>query len=176
MTPRFTPIRSRPIVTDPSERRRGRQTVARQFIKRYGAPYGLALHSAYPMTNERKLYVMSIPTLPGINARTVTAPRLTTRVLCAGDESGTSVIFIHGNLTSATFWEETMLAMPAGYHSIAHDQRGFGEADPAAAVDGSRGLADMSDDVIALLDTAGHRESACRRPFHGRWRIVESAR
>ena len=98
---------------------------------------------------------MSIPTLPGISARTVTSSRLTTRVLCSGDESGTPVIFVHGNLTSATFWEETMLAMPAGYHSIALDQRGFGESDPAAAVDGKRGLADMSDDVIALMDTLG---------------------
>ncbi len=95
---------------------------------------------------------MSIPTLPGINATTVTSSRLTTRVLSAGDESGAPVIFVHGNLTSATFWEETMLAMPAGYHCIALDQRGFGESDPAAAIDGSRGLADMSDDVIALMD------------------------
>ena len=98
---------------------------------------------------------MSIATLPGINARTVTSARLTTRVLSAGDENGTPVIFVHGNLTSATFWEETMLALPAGYRAIALDQRGFGESDPAAAVDGSRGLADMSDDVIALMDTLG---------------------
>ncbi len=98
---------------------------------------------------------MSIATLPGINASTVLSARLSTRVLSAGAESGTPVIFIHGNLTSATFWEETMLAMPAGYRCIALDQRGFGEADPAAAVDGSRGLADMSDDVIALMDTLG---------------------
>ena len=98
---------------------------------------------------------MSIPTLPGISARTVTSSRLTTRVLFSGDESGAPVIFIHGNLTSATFWEETMVAMPADYHCIALDQRGFGESDPAAAVDGGRGLADMSDDVIALMDTLG---------------------
>ena len=94
-----------------------------------------------------------IPTLPGISAKAISTERLTTRVLFAGDPDGTSVLFIHGNLTSATFWEETMLAMPAGYNCIALDQRGFGESDPAAAVDGSRGLADMSDDVLALLDT-----------------------
>ena len=98
---------------------------------------------------------MTIPTLPGINARTVSSARLTTRVLCSGDEKGAPVIFVHGNLTSATFWEETMLAMPDGYHCIALDQRGFGESDPDAAVDGSRGLADMSDDVLALMDTLG---------------------
>ena len=96
-----------------------------------------------------------IPTLPGITAETISSARLTTRVLFAGDADGAPVIFVHGNLTSATFWEETMLAMPAGYRCIALDQRGFGEADPDAAVDGSRGLTDMSDDVLALMDTLG---------------------
>ena len=95
---------------------------------------------------------MSIPTLPGITATTIGSARITTRVLSAGDESGTPVIFVHGNLTSATFWEETMLAMPSGYRCIALDQRGFGEADAAAFIDGARGLADMSDDVLALMD------------------------
>ena len=98
---------------------------------------------------------MTIPTLAGINARTISTARITTRVLFAGDESGTPVIFLHGNLTSATFWEGTMLAMPAGYRSTALDQRGFGDADPDAVIDGSRGLADMSEDVVALMDTLG---------------------
>ena len=95
---------------------------------------------------------MSIPTLPGINAATVESARLSTRVLSSGDESGAPVVFVHGNLTSATFWEETMLAMPAGYRCIALDQRGFGDADPAAVVDGARGLADHADDALALMD------------------------
>ena len=98
---------------------------------------------------------MTIPTLAGINARTISTARITTRVLFAGDESGTPVIFLHGNLTSATFWEETMLAMPTAYRSTALDQRGFGDADPDAVIDGSRGLADMSEDVVALMDTLG---------------------
>ena len=97
----------------------------------------------------------SIPTLSGISARSIASARLRTRVLFAGDEDGAPVIFVHGNLTSATFWEETMLAMPDGYRCIALDQRGFGEADPEAVVDGSRGLADMSDDVLALMDSLG---------------------
>ena len=85
--------------------------------------------------------LLSVPTLPGITARTIASVRLTTRVLFSGDEAGAPVVFVHGNLTSATFWEETMLAMPAGYRCIAHDQRGFGAADADAAVDGARGLA-----------------------------------
>ena len=82
--------------------------------------------------------------------------------------SGMLVIFAHGNLTSATFWEETMLAMPAGYHCIALDQRGFGESDPDVAIDGARGLADMSDDVVALMDTLGIEKAHASRSFHGR--------
>ena len=97
----------------------------------------------------------TIPTLPGVSAKTIKSARLSTRVLFAGDEGGAPVIFAHGNLTSATFWEETMLAMPAGYRCIAPDQRGFGESDPAAVVDGSRGLSDMSDDALALMDALG---------------------
>ena len=98
---------------------------------------------------------MPIPTLPGINAEAIASARITTRVLSSGDAGGIPVLFIHGNLTSATFWEETMLDMPAHYRCIAHDQRGFGDSDPAAAVDGARGLADHADDALALLDALG---------------------
>ncbi len=98
---------------------------------------------------------MPIPTLPGITAETITSSRLTTRVLFSGDAAGLAVIFVHGNLTSATFWEESMLAMPSRYRCIALDQRGFGDSDPSAVVDGARGLADMSDDVLALMDALG---------------------
>ena len=96
---------------------------------------------------------MSIPILTGIRAGTISSDRITTRVLFAGDENATPVIFVHGNLTSATFWEQAMLDLPDGYYGIALDQRGFGDADPSKHIDGGRGLADMSDDVIALIDT-----------------------
>lgn len=98
---------------------------------------------------------MTIPTLPGITAETVTTPRLTTRVLFSGEESGIPVLFLHGNASSSTFWEETMLALPAGYRGIAPDQRGYGDADRNARIDATRGLADFSDDIASLLDTLG---------------------
>ena len=98
---------------------------------------------------------MYIPTLAGITARTIETARLRTRALFAGPEDGAPMIFLHGNLTSATFWEETMLALPPGYRSIAPDQRGFGEADPAAVIDGRRGLGDLADDAVALMDALG---------------------
>jgi pimeloyl-ACP methyl ester carboxylesterase len=98
---------------------------------------------------------MTIPTLPGITASTITTPRLATRVLLSGVPNGIPVLFLHGNASSATYWEETMLALPASYRAIAPDQRGYGDADRAVKIDATRGLRDLADDAIALLDTLG---------------------
>jgi len=62
------------------------------------------------------------------------------------------VLFLHGNITSATWWEETMLTLPAGYRGIAPDQRGFGAADPEKKIDATRGMSDLADDALALLN------------------------
>ncbi len=99
---------------------------------------------------------MTVPTLDGITAQTITTDRITTRVLFSGPEDGTPVLFLHGNLSSATWWEGTMLALPDGYRGIAPDQRGYGDADLSAKVDATRGLADFMDDAIALMDHLGH--------------------
>jgi len=93
------------------------------------------------------------PTLDGITARDVTTARLTTRVLFAGDQSGIPVIFVHGNASSATFWEQAMLDLPDGYYAIAPDQRGYGGADPTAKIDATRGAGDLADDLDALMTT-----------------------
>lgn len=98
---------------------------------------------------------MIIPTIEGITAKTITTDRLTTRVLFSGPENGFPVLFLHGNVSSATWWEETMVALPAGFYGIAPDQRGFGEADPAKKIDATRGMADLADDAVALLDLLG---------------------
>jgi pimeloyl-ACP methyl ester carboxylesterase len=90
--------------------------------------------------------------MKGITASTIATKRLTTRVLTSGEVGGTPVVFLHGNLTSATWWEETMLALPKGFRGIAPDLRGFGGADTSAKIDATRGAGDWADDVIALLD------------------------
>ncbi|HEX3052666.1 MAG TPA: alpha/beta fold hydrolase, partial [Aggregatilineaceae bacterium] len=95
---------------------------------------------------------MTVPTLPGITAQTVTTPRLTTRVLFSGPETGIPVLFIHGNASSATYWEEIMLALPSGYRALAPDLRGYGAADRNKKVDATRGAGDWADDLQALLD------------------------
>jgi pimeloyl-ACP methyl ester carboxylesterase len=99
---------------------------------------------------------MSIPTIPGITAERVATPRLATRVLFAGPADGIPVLFLHGNHSSATWWEETMVDLPDDYRAIAPDLRGFGESDPAALIDATRGMGDWGDDVLALMNHLGH--------------------
>lgn len=98
---------------------------------------------------------MDIPTMEGITAQTITTHRITTRALFSGPGDGVPVLFIHGNTSSATWWEETMAALPPGFRGIAYDQRGFGAADPAKKIDATRGMGDLADDAIALLDHLG---------------------
>lgn len=94
-------------------------------------------------------------TLEGVRAKRITTSRLTTRVLFSGPDDGTPVLFLHGNLSSATWWEETLATLPSGFLGIAPDQRGFGDADPMARTDARRGMGDLVDDSIALLDALG---------------------
>lgn len=94
----------------------------------------------------------TVPTLPGITSKLVTTPRLTQHALFSGDDAAEPVLFIHGNASSSTFWEETMLALPTQYRGIAVDLRGYGDTDDVL-VDAKRGLGDWVDDVVALLDT-----------------------
>jgi pimeloyl-ACP methyl ester carboxylesterase len=121
---------------------------------------------------------MNIPTLPGVTARTLTTRRLTTRVLFAGEEDGVPVLFLHGNLSSATWWEETLLALPQGYWGIAPDQRGFGDADPRRKIDARRGMGDLVEDALALLDHLGiNRAHMVGNSMGGNviWRVLADA-
>ncbi len=95
-----------------------------------------------------------IPTLPGITSQMIATPRLQTHVLFSGEEDGTPVLFLHGNASSATFWEEQMLLLPAGFRGIAPDLRGYGDTEDKP-IDATRGMADWVEDILALLDALG---------------------
>ncbi len=95
---------------------------------------------------------MEVPTLDGITAETVETKRLKTRVLFTKTRTGSPVLFIHGNASSATFWEELMLALPEGFWGIAPDLRGYGGADTEKLVDATKGCGDWVEDLVALLD------------------------
>lgn len=93
----------------------------------------------------------NIPLMPGIESRMVATARVTQHVRLSGPEDGTPVIFVHGNNSCATFWEETMLALPEGFRALAPDLRGYG-ATEFQPVDATRGMADFADDLLALAD------------------------
>ncbi len=91
----------------------------------------------------------TIPTLPGITSQIIRTSRLNMHVLTSGPATGVPVIFIHGNASSATYWEEIMLKLPAGFRGIAPDLRGYGDTEDKL-VDATRGLGDWVDDLAAL--------------------------
>lgn len=93
----------------------------------------------------------TVPTLPGITSKMVNTDRIKNHVLFSGPENGTPVLFIHGNASSATYWEEIMLMLPEGFRGIAPDLRGYGDTEDKL-IDATRGMGDWVDDLLALLD------------------------
>ncbi len=88
--------------------------------------------------------------LPGITATRVPTGRLTVNVLQIDGRDGVPVVLVHGNVSSALFWQQVMVDLPDGYRPIAIDLRGFGDTDPEP-VDATRGVRDYSDDVRSTL-------------------------
>jgi pimeloyl-ACP methyl ester carboxylesterase len=93
----------------------------------------------------------TVPTLPGIESRMIATPRINTHVLFSGAEGSIPVLFLHGNASSATYWEEIMLKLPIGLRGIAPDLRGYGDTEDKL-IDATRGASDFIDDILALLD------------------------
>lgn len=97
---------------------------------------------------------MTIPALPGITVETVATSRLTMSVRGSGPADGEPVVFVHGNVSSGVFWEETMLALPPRFRAIAPDLRGYGDSE-ALPIDATRGLRDWVDDLHATIEVLG---------------------
>jgi pimeloyl-ACP methyl ester carboxylesterase len=102
----------------------------------------------FELCSER--FVVMSNLLDGITATSVPTGRLTMNVLSVR-ESGEPVLFVHGNVSSSLFWQQTMLALPATYRPLAVDLRGFGDTEPLP-VDATRGVRDYADDVASLLE------------------------
>ena len=94
----------------------------------------------------------TVPTLPGITSKMVDTPRLQMHVLFSGPEEGTPVLFIHGNASSATYWEEIMLKLPEGFRGVAPDLRGYGDTEDKL-IDANYGVGDFVNDLLGLMDT-----------------------
>ncbi|MCU1607046.1 MAG: Alpha/beta hydrolase [Modestobacter sp.] len=96
--------------------------------------------------------------LPGVAATAVSTARLTQQVLHAEGVDphgpGEAVLFVHGNVSSAAFWQPQLLTLDQRWRPLAVDLRGFGGTDPLP-VDARRGVRDWSDDLAALVDALG---------------------
>lgn len=88
----------------------------------------------------------------GVESRTVDTDRLETSLLESGDDNGTPIVFLHGNVSSSRFFAELLEDLPDSYRAIAPDLRGFGTAE-RRGIDATRGLRDFVDDVRALVGT-----------------------
>jgi pimeloyl-ACP methyl ester carboxylesterase len=96
--------------------------------------------------------------LPGIAATSVRTARLTQQVLHAEGVTpagaGEVLLFVHGNVSSAAFWQPQLLSLEPRWRPLAVDLRGFGSTDPLP-VDARRGVRDWADDLAALIDALG---------------------
>jgi pimeloyl-ACP methyl ester carboxylesterase len=103
---------------------------------------------------------MSDALLPGTTATRVPTARLTQNVLHPEgvDPAGPGevVLFVHGNVSSALFWQQPLLALAetGRVRPLAVDLRGYGDTDPLP-IDARRGVRDWADDVAALVDALG---------------------
>jgi len=102
-----------------------------------------------------------ISNLEGVSSQMVQTERLNMHVLACGPKDGTPVVFLHGNFSAATYWEEIMLGLPGpstgsgqGFRAIAPDLRGYGWTEDKL-VDATRGMRDWSDDLDALFAALG---------------------
>ena len=98
--------------------------------------------------------------LPGVTEHTTRTSRIRVHWLSAGPEDGEPVVLVHGNLSTARFWEHLLPGAPGRYRFVVPDMRGFGETEPLT-IDGTRGLRDWSDDLHALVTELG-----IDRPVH----------
>jgi pimeloyl-ACP methyl ester carboxylesterase len=81
----------------------------------------------------------------------ISARGITQHILVSGPADGVPVLLIHGNCSSAAFWEPLTRRLPPHLRLIAPDLRGYGGTE-TAPVDATRGLSDFADDVAAALD------------------------
>ncbi len=93
------------------------------------------------------------PLLPGVRSRMVRTSRLEQHCYESGADGAEPLLLVHGNASSARFFEQLMAALPQ-FHILAPDLRGYG-ASEAKVADATRGLRDYSDDLEALVRTLG---------------------
>lgn len=90
--------------------------------------------------------------MSSLESRTIATPRLSTHVYVAGDPRKPPVMLIHGNASSAPFFDRVQSELAEDYFVFAPDMRGYGKSE-TKPVDATRGVRDFSDDLAELLDS-----------------------
>lgn len=83
-------------------------------------------------------------------SRTISTPRLDTHLWVAGSPDKPALVLLHGNASSAVFFDRVQAELGERYYVLAPDMRGFGRSE-AKPVDASRAMRDFSDDIAELL-------------------------
>ncbi|WP_247002175.1 alpha/beta hydrolase [Halosolutus gelatinilyticus] len=89
-------------------------------------------------------------TRAGVDSRLVETDRLETHYLEAGTDDGPPVVFLHGNVSSSRFFEDTLVDLPETHRGIAPDMRGYGDSE-TKPVDATNGLGDFAADLRTFL-------------------------
>ncbi|WP_062292280.1 alpha/beta fold hydrolase [Demequina phytophila] len=90
--------------------------------------------------------------MDGLVSRLIETPRLVAHLIeREAAAPRRTAVFVHGNVSSAVFWQPTMLGLPEDVRAVAIDLRGFG-ASSVLPVHATRGVRDFSDDVASVLD------------------------
>ncbi len=83
------------------------------------------------------------------------------RLPSGGVESSVRVLLLHGNVSSSLFYRTVLDDLPAHWHVVAPDLRGYGESE-ARPIDSTQGVAGWSQDLWAFVPAIGWDD----RPFH----------
>ncbi len=87
-----------------------------------------------------------------ISSQFVKTERLTMHVLSSESSEATqTVLFIHGNASSAVFWKGLMAELPPQYRAFAPDLRGYGDTEDVL-IDATRGMMDFVEDIQSLTN------------------------
>jgi pimeloyl-ACP methyl ester carboxylesterase len=91
--------------------------------------------------------------MSALESRTISTSRLDTHLWLAGSPDKPAILLLHGNVSSAVFYDRVQAELADRYFVIAPDMRGYGRSQ-AKPVDATRGVRDYSDDLAALLSSA----------------------
>ena len=89
-----------------------------------------------------------------LSYQTITTPRLTTAYLASGTPGKPRLLLLHGNVSSAIFYEHMMELLAEDFEMLAPDFRCFGHSS-ALPIDATRGLRDFSDDIEDFVRAVG---------------------